>query len=228
MKKQFLLLTALISSGAWATDAQIKQNLAKLDINEVQISNSPISGLKTVTTNQGVLYVSNDGKYMLHGTLYALDNGKVTNVTTQALMTNLNSMQKEMIVYPAVKQKYVVNVFTDITCPYCHMLHEQMQKYNDLGITVRYLAFPRAGLNSQAAEQMEAIWTEKDPNQAFNDATANNKLPSRHLSPKIVAQQYNLGRQFNIGGTPAIILENGEVLGGYVPPEKLLEILKQQ
>lgn len=67
-----------------------------------------------------------------------------------------------MIVYPAEKEKYVITVFMDITCHYCHLLHQKIKEYNELGITVRYLAFPRAGLNSNTAKQMEAIWTSRD------------------------------------------------------------------
>lgn len=50
-----------------------------------------------------------------------------------------------MIEYKAANEKYVVTVFTDITCGYCVRLHSQMKEYNDLGITVRYMAFPRQG-----------------------------------------------------------------------------------
>ena len=58
-----------------------------------------------------------------------------------------------MIVYPAKNEKHVVTVFMDITCHYCHLLHQQLKEYNDLGIAVRYLAFPRAGMNNQTAKQ---------------------------------------------------------------------------
>ena len=43
-----------------------------------------------------------------------------------------------MIVYKAAQEKHVITVFTDITCGYCHKLHEEMKDYNALGITVRY------------------------------------------------------------------------------------------
>lgn len=57
-------------------------------------------------------------------------------------------------------------VFTDITCGYCHKLHEEMKDYNALGITVRYLAFPRQGLESQAEQDMKSIWCAKDKNKS--------------------------------------------------------------
>ncbi len=75
-----------------------------------------------------------------------------------------------MIVYKAPQEKHVITVFTDITCGYCHKLHEQMSDYNALGITVRYLAFPRQGLQSEAEQNMKAIWCAKDRNKALDDA----------------------------------------------------------
>ncbi|MDC9435736.1 thioredoxin fold domain-containing protein, partial [Clostridioides difficile] len=74
------------------------------------------------------------------------------NVTNKLLMSQLNALEKEMIVYKAPDEKHVITVFTDITCGYCHKLHEEMKDYNALGITVRYLAFPRQGLESQAEQ----------------------------------------------------------------------------
>lgn len=226
MKKLFLLW-AFFSSFALANNALITHNLESLGIKSVNISDSPIAGLKTVSSEQGVMYVSNDGKYILHGTLYAVNNGKVSNVTNQALMTELNSLQKDMIIYPAVHQKYVVNIFTDITCGYCRLLHRQIKAYNNLGITVRYLAYPRSGPDSTTAEEMEAIWTSKNPNQALTDAK-NGKLPTTRETPNIVAKEYALGRQFDVTGTPTIVLEDGEVIGGYLPPKELLKVLEEK
>ena len=36
-------------------------------------------------------------------------------------------------------------VFTDVDCGYCRRLHQQMAEYHELGIGVRYVAFPRSG-----------------------------------------------------------------------------------
>ena len=51
-----------------------------------------------------------------------------------------------MITYKAENEKYVVNVFTDITCGYCRKMHAEMADYNARGITFRYLAYPRSGI----------------------------------------------------------------------------------
>lgn len=83
--------------------------------------------------------------------MYDVSGAQPVNVTNQLLLGKLNALSNEMIVYKAPKEQHVITVFTDITCGYCHKLHEQMSDYNALGITVRYLAFPRRGLQSRGA-----------------------------------------------------------------------------
>jgi len=147
MKKSlalFTLLAASVSGFAHADDAAIKQSLTKLGVASSEIQPAPVAGMKTVLTNSGVLYVTEDGKHIIQGPMYDVSGAQPVNVTNQLLMKNLNALEKEMIVYKAAQEKHVITVFTDITCGYCHKLHEEMKDYNALGITVRYLAFPRA------------------------------------------------------------------------------------
>ena len=137
-----LFAGSLFSTGfAHADDAAIKQSLTKLGVTSSDIQSAPVAGMKTVLTNSGVLYVTEDGKHIIQGPMYDVSGGQPVNVTNQLLMKNLNALEKEMIVYKAAQEKHVITVFTDITCGYCHKLHEEMKDYNALGITVRYLAF---------------------------------------------------------------------------------------
>lgn len=173
MKKgllMFTLLAASLSGAAHADSAAIKQSLAKLGVQSTDIQPSPASGMSTVLTDSGVLYVTDDGKHIIQGPMYDVSGAQPVNVTNQLLLGKLNALSNEMIVYKAPKEQHVITVFTDITCGYCHKLHEQMSDYNALGITVRYLAFPRQGLQSQAEQDMKAIWCAKDRNKALDDA----------------------------------------------------------
>ena len=162
MKKVLTALSvAMISMNSIADDAAIIKNLKQLGAEQVEVKSSPIKGVKTAVTDQGILYISEDGKYVLQGKLFELNGNKIVDVSAKALMATLESYRNEMIVYPAKNEKHVVTVFMDITCGYCHKLHSQIKEYNDLGITLRYLAFPRKGMD-KTAEQMEAIFTAKD------------------------------------------------------------------
>ena len=226
MKK---ILTAFLfvaaSNAVLADDVAIKNKLQALGAQNIEINASPIAGIKTVITDEGILYITEDGKYALQGKLYELTAKGPLDVNGKMLINKLNSFKNEMIIYPAKNEKHVVTVFMDITSHYCHLLHQQIKEYNDLGITVRYLAFPRAGMNAESAKQMEAIWTAKDPSFALNEAE-NGNLPKEVKTPNIVKKQYELGIQFGVKGTPSIVTSSGEVIGGYLKPADLLAALE--
>lgn len=225
MKKLLTALLITASATAMATDAEIKSKLQALGAKNIEVKDSPVKGLKTAVTDQGILYVSENGQYVLQGKMYELTNKGPVDVAGKLLVDKVNALKNEMIIYPAKNEKYVVTVFMDITCHYCHLLHQQVKEYNDLGITVRYLAFPRAGMN-ETARQMEAIWTSKDPVFALNEAEKGN-LPKELKTPNIVKRHYDLGVQLGVQGTPSIVTSTGELIGGYLKPKDLLAALKE-
>ena len=226
MKKSVLYGIALLSSGVFANNTGLQQQLEKMGVTNIQISDSVLPGFKTVMADQGVLHMSEDGRYFVQGEIFELKEGKMINITHQALLKELNALEQEMIIYPAKNQKYVITVFMDITCHYCHLLHQKIAEYNALGITVRYLAFPRAGLNTQTTRQMEAIWTAKDPVFALNESEKGN-FPTELKTPQIVQKQYQLGLKFGVKGTPSIVTQTGEMIPGFVEPKELLNILNE-
>lgn len=227
MKKGILLLSLLaasVSGFAHADDTAIRQSLAKLGVQSADIQPAPVAGIKTVLTDSGVLYVTEDGKHIIQGPLYDVSGVQPVNITNQLLTGKLNALEKEMIVYKAPQEKHVITVFTDITCGYCHKLHEEMKDYNALGITVRYLAFPRQGLQSQAESDMKSIWCAKDRNKAFDAGMKGDAVPAATCDTDI-AKHYNLGVQFGVQGTPAIVLSNGTMIPGYQGPKEMKRML---
>lgn len=227
MKKTLLLLSLLAASFSGlvqADDAAIQQSLMKLGVKKAEIQPSPISGLKTVLTDGSVLYVSEDGKHVIDGTLYDVSGAQPVNVTNKMLMTKLNGMKDEMIIYKAPNEQHTITVFTDITCGYCHKLHEQIKDYNALGITVRYLAFPRQGLQSQSERDMKAVWCAKDRKAAFDNAMKGGDIPPATCDIDL-SRQYKLGAQFGIQGTPAIVLDDGNIIPGYQGPSEMKKML---
>ncbi len=229
MKKSFLLfslLAAAFSGFAHADDAAIKQTLGKLGLTNTEIQDAPVAGMKTVISNSGVLYLSEDGKYLVQGPVYDVSGSQPVNITNKLLMGKLNALEKEMIVYKAAQEKYVITVFTDITCGYCHKLHEEMSDYNALGITVRYLAFPRQGVNSQAEKDMKSIWCAKDRNKAFDAAIKGSPVAAASCDLDI-KKHYALGVQFGIQGTPAVLLTDGTLIPGYQGPKDMKAFLDE-
>ena len=136
-------------------------------------------------------------------------------------MVQLNAMdESKMIVYPAENEKTKVTVFTDIDCPYCVKLHREMADYNAEGITIRYMAFPRAGIGSPSYKKTVNVWCSDNPAQAMSDAKEKKTIPDKTCDNP-VAQQYQLGQALGVNGTPSMFLENGSSLPGYVPAKNL-------
>jgi len=167
---------------------------------------------------------------MIQGPLYDVSGAQPVNVTNQLLDKKVEALAPQMIVYKAAKEQHVITVFTDITCGYCRKLHEQMADYNALGITVRYLAFPREGLHGQVENAMKAIWCAADRNKAFDEAMKGNAPQmSAPDSCKIdLDQHYKLGILYGIQGTPAILTDSGMMIPGYQGPQELKQVLDQQ
>jgi len=208
---------------------QVKANLqASLGMQISSIGDAPVPGLLQVMTERGLFYTSQDGKYLLQGRIYDIEEG-MRNVTEDALgsvrLGGLAEFKEAVIEYKSDKEKYVVNIFTDISCGYCRKLHNEMDAYNDLGITVRYLAFPRGGINSSSYTDMLSVWCADDKQKAMDNAKAGGTVVNKNCEAN-VAEQYAFGQKIGVTGTPNIIMPDGSVIPGYQPPKQLEEALK--
>ena len=210
-------------------EAELKKQLPDMQLQSL----TPVgkTGLYEAIVDDRIYYFTADGKYLLQGDLLALESREnITESRRIALKKGLldNLDEKELIIFAAKKPDYTVTVFTDIDCGYCRELHRQIKDYNDLGITVRYLAYPRAGAESESANKLIEVWCAKDQQKAMTDAKAQREVKKTSLCDNNpVAEQFELGGKLGVRGTPAIFLEDGQMLPGYVPPQKLREILDE-
>ena len=207
----------------------------KIGLTVLKASPSPMPGLAEIITQQGLFYTTLDGNFLIQGTMLGLGTEKVTNLTEVTMskmrLEGLKQFENDTIVYKAKNEKHVVNVFTDITCGYCRQMHQQMDKYNELGITVRYLPYPREGIMDRAGrftegfQNLRSIWCHEDPEMALTKAKAGQGVAHR-ICNKPIAEEFEFARQIGINATPAIILANGNLRPGYLPPETLIELLE--
>ena len=192
---------------------------------------SPIPGVYELTHGADVVYVSSDGKYLLNGDLIELaHNDNLTEQRRKDSRARLIASvpESEMVIFGPNNPKYTVTVFTDVDCAYCRELHSQIADYNRLGIRVRYLAYPRSGPNTESWKKAEQVWCSKDRNTALTAAKHDQPLQTQACANNPVAKEYALGRDFNVNGTPAIVLASGEMLPGYVPPAMLAQHLREE
>ena len=194
------------------------------------VAETALSGMYEVRFGSIIVYLSDDGRYMLRGDLIDLDTGRnVTEAARRSMRAEAVGELGEasMIVFAPGAVKHTITVFTDVDCPYCARMHRQMADYNRLGIAIRYTAFPRAGIGSPTYEKMVSVWCAEDQRSAMTDAKAGAAVdPARCDNP--VARHYEAGKAIGVTGTPAIVLESGGLIPGYVPPDELLARLDER
>ncbi len=209
-------------------DVLVKTLSEKLSLTITAISDSPVPGLKQITTDRGLFYVSDDAEFFLQARVYNI-KGAIIDETEMALqgmrLDGIGKFKDSAIEFKADDEKYVINVFTDATCGYCRKLHNEMDQLNDFGITVRYLAWPRAGLNSQVYKDTVSIWCSENQQEAITDAKAGEQVSSASCENE-VAEHYRFGQQIGVNGTPNIVMPDGSLIRGYNPAPMLAEALK--
>ncbi|OOV88772.1 DsbC family protein [Oceanospirillum linum] len=177
-----------------------------------------------------ILYSTADGAYIFTGDLYQIAPQGFKNITEERRMAARASEIKsldasQMVVFPAKgEQKGQITVFTDIDCVYCRKLHKEVTKLNELGVTVRYLGFPRAGIGSGSYYSMVSVWCAENQQDAMTQAKQGESVEDKQCENPI-ADQYRLGQKLGVQGTPAIFLDDGRLLPGYMPAERLATAL---
>lgn len=193
------------------------------------ISESKIPGLFRVTDQRGqVIFASADGDFFLTGELYSTSGGQLVNLSEQERqgerLKQLAMLPAEdRITFPAKgEEKAHISVFTDIDCGYCRKLHAEVPRMNELGISVSYLAFPRAGVGSSSYDKLVTVWCSDDRLDAMTQAKAGKVLPKKDCKNPVSAE-YELGNKLGVTGTPAIVLADGALVPGYIPAEQLAQ-----
>lgn len=208
-----------------------RKNISKQfkNVEPKDITPSPISGLYQVSMPPRIFYISADGRYLVDGDVIDMSSKENVSqgVRNKSIATAINSMGEDsMIIFGKKTLKHTVTVFTDIDCGYCRKLHDEVKNYNKLGVRVRYMAYPRAGVGSGAFKKAEAVWCSKDKEKAMTEAKSGASPKSENCNNP-VAQHFALGNQIGIRGTPAIVLEDGTVVPGYIPAARLSEALNK-
>ncbi|MFC5437256.1 DsbC family protein [Rhodanobacter umsongensis] len=220
-----------------AAEQMVRQAVKGLaaDIQIDSIEAAPIPGFYQVIAAGQMIYVSTDGKYLMHGDV--IDLSRHQNVSDAAWsrfrkeeLAKVPASQR--IVFAPPHPKYTISVFTDVNCGFCRALHQHVAAFNKEGIAVEYLAWPREGLTTTSGRptptytEMVSVWCASDRKAAFT-AAKEGHAPAPATCANPVKDQFNLGVKLGVTGTPMIIGPDGSTLGGYVTPEQLLRALQK-
>lgn len=219
---------ASATPGSQRLVAEIKRVLPQFPVENV--FKLPIPDMYGVELTGGqMLYGTADGKYLFSGDLYEVGESIVNLAESRRSVMRKSRLDEvpleDMVVFaPEGERKTYISVFTDVDCSYCRKLHQEMPAINELGIEVRYLAYPRAGLGTPTHSKMASAWCADNPNDAMTSLKAGRNISSATCDNP-TAEQFELGRAVGVTGTPAIVTEDGRLLPGYMPAAALAEAL---
>ena len=208
-------------------NAVLPDGMSVQSIKEYQIENLFIVDIGDLQP----IYASKNGEFFFYGELYAVNGNTLQNTTKDEVNLKRKSILDEVlskddfISFKSENVKYRVTIFTDVDCGYCRKFHNEIKDFNDLGITVNYVAFPRSGLDSISYNKIVTAWCSKDPKNTLTKMKQGIDVQLSLCQDHPVETHFLLGQKIGITGTPAIIKSNGELLPGYLPPEELLNRL---
>lgn len=238
MLRQFVIGLAVLTvvgtaqaadSGLAKVKAQLEKNIPGVEIGDV--SETPIPGLYETIINKQLIYLTGDGHYMVRGDIY----DRQTSTNLSELSRNKIRLQvlkgiddDQTIVFGPKKAKHSLTVFTDTSCGYCRKLHQdEVPKLNEKGVKVRYILFPRGGMDSPGYKELQSVWCADNPQEALTKAKQGESIPEKACDNPI-AENMELAHTFGLRGTPLIVTDSGELINGYRPAEQLLEILNSE
>jgi thiol:disulfide interchange protein DsbC len=223
----------LVGNAAIASEAKtIREALAEVlpDQKPTSVQPTPIEGLFQVEIGPQVMYMTGDGRYLIDGAIVDLKTRENLAEAAQdkARLRAIEAVgEDEMIVFDAPNAEHEITVFTDIDCGYCRKLHQQIDAYAEEGISVRYMFYPRSGVDSPSYNKAVSVWCADDQQAAMTAAKDGKPVDSATCSNP-VQRHMQLGELMGIRGTPAIVLDNGQMVPGFVEPKRLAKVLEQQ
>jgi len=205
---------------------------ARPDIQFTFLGESPMPGVYEVQVMNGpLLFVHEQGEYLFEGGLLKVSESGIVDTMEERKAIKRRDVfaarsTDDMIIFkPKGESKAIMNVFTDVDCGYCRKFHQEVPELNAMGIEVRYLAFPRAGIPSGSYDKIAKAWCAEDQQDALTKVKSGRSVDVEVCEDNPVAEQYAFGTQLGVTGTPAIILMDGTLIPGYQPAKKFAEVL---
>jgi len=230
-----LLLAGIVQAAIADDKASIDELRAALlermpDLQIQSIEPTVLPGIYELVSEAQVYYLSPDGKYMLDGSIIDLE--KRINLSDQRRgmiqLSLIDDMpEDQMVVFgnDDGKSERWITVFTDTDCGYCQKLHREIGDITDAGIRVRYLLFPRAGMQSDSFRELQSVWCAADQQEAMTVAKTGGQVESAECDNPIQAH-VDLATRVGLRGTPLIYLDDGTKIPGYRPASELVKMIE--
>ncbi|WP_201545120.1 thioredoxin fold domain-containing protein [Psychrobacter immobilis] len=193
-----------------------------------------VPGVIWGATLEGVPFLlSDDGQYITDGEISVIENGQFIGLDgnferlkNQSVFATLDKSQ--LINYPATGiEKAIIYVATDVNCPYCRRLHQQLPMLNAKGVTVKTIGYP---IYEESPEQMRAIWcqgNEDSRRKALDKAMLKGEMTPAPASCKVnhITPNREKAAGLAVMATPAIYREDGVLFQASFESPEFLEFL---
>ena len=218
------LAAASLVGAAQAQEATIRKNLAeripqlaKID----EVNKTPMPGLFEVRVGTDILYTDAQGNFLIQGAL--IDTKQKRNLTEERVdklmaidFASLPLKDAFTIVRGNGKRKLAV--FQDPNCPYCKRFEHDLQKVDN--VTISMFLYPILGPDS--AEKSKRIWCAKDKAKTWLDWMVRDQAPAEaSCDTAALARNVEFGRKYRITGTPTLIFADGSRVPGALNAEQV-------
>ena len=220
MKNIFILLTVtLLISCAKKNNADIDKVVSEAYPN-VKIDNIKKidDNFHEILINNQIYYATNDGKYLIVGSVIDLDTKEsiTENTKMRQRLSIIESIEeKNLVIYKPTKTDYVLTIFTDTSCPYCQKLHDELPDLLENNIEVRYVIFSRNGSDVDTYQQLLSAWCANDRLDAIEELFQGELLDESDGCDNPLNKNFEYASMLSVEGTPTIFLEDGRIIPGY-------------
>ena len=220
MKTALIAATLAVTFGVAAQEATIRKNLGeripqlkKID----EITKSPIPGLYEIRVNDTeIFYTDAEGNYLVQGNL--IDTKQRRNLTEER-MDKLTAISfdslpfKDAFTIVRGNGKRRLAVFEDPNCGYCKRFERDLQKVDN--VTISMFLYPI--LSADSSEKSKHIWCAKDKGKAWQDWMVRDKPPAvASCDTAAIERNVELGRKYKITGTPTLVFADGTRVPGAI------------
>lgn len=192
------------------------------------VSKSPYFGLFEVQFDDQIIYTDNKVAYVMVGSVY--DTASKKNLTEDRLR-KLNRIAFDSLPLDLAIKRVKGNgtrklvVFSDADCPFCARLENELKSIDD--VTIYTFLYPIDSLHPDAARKSKIIWCAPDRLKAWDEFYGSGKLPDNKgdcETPLSTLQA--LGQKLKISATPTLVFNDGTIVPGALPKDRLEAELK--
>lgn len=178
-------------------------------------------GFFSIVKGGEVLFIRDDLSVLINGDVLDLAaNQSLTHTLREANKPRINVNEldpADAIQFGTGSRK--LYVFSDPDCPYCRDLEVELDKLKNTQIFL--FPFPLTSLHPKARVIAESVWCANDRATAWKNYIHRAQQPKFVTCDNPISRNLALGEKYQIQGTPALIFEDGTVIPGAIPAERI-------